>query len=62
VHFGANSTFSFWAATLGNAKVYSPVIRGVRGGKPDAYAEFVEGNWPVMADNHPNTDLHLKEE
>lgn len=59
VHFRANSTFSFWAATLGNARVYSPVIRGVRGGVPNAYAEFVEGNWPVCADTGVNTDLHL---
>lgn len=63
VHFRANSTFSFWAATLGNAKVYSPVIRGMKGGVAHQFCnEFVEGNWPVMANNHPNTDLHLKDE
>lgn len=62
VHFRANSSFSFWAATLGNAKVYSPIIKGVRGGVANQYAEFVEGNWPVMADCPQNSDLHLKEE
>ena len=62
VHFRANSTFSWWAATLGNARVYAPVIRGVQGGVSNAYAEFVEGNWPAPSANAPNTDLHLKEE
>lgn len=63
VHFRANSTFSWWAATLGHARVYSPVIKGMQGGIASQYCStFVEGNWPVMADNHPNTDLHLKEE
>lgn len=60
VLFRANSSFSWWAATLSGGKVYSPVIRGMTGGKPDQYCNnFVEGNWPVMADVHPNTDLHL---
>lgn len=63
VHFRANSTFSFWAATLGNAKVYAPVIKGVRGGVPNQTCEdWVEGNWPVMADCAQNSDLHLAEE
>jgi hypothetical protein len=63
VHFRANSTFSWWAATLGNAKVYAPIIRGMTGGKPDQYcAHFIEGNWPVMADCPQNSDLHLAED
>lgn len=62
VLFRANSTFSFWAATLSQGKVYSPIIKGLEGGKPDVYCkEFVEGNWPVMADCAQNSDLYLKE-
>ena len=62
VLFRANSTFSWWAATLSRGRVFSPVIKGIKGGVPQARCnEFVEGNWPVMCDNSPNTDLHLKE-
>jgi hypothetical protein len=39
--FRANSTFSWWAATLGDAQVFSPVV-GQRTGWLDV--EFVEGN------------------
>jgi len=39
--FRANSTFSWWAATLGDARVFSPVV-GQRTGWLDV--EFVEGN------------------
>ncbi len=63
VLFRANSTFSWWAATLAeNQKVYSPIITGVPGGHRFAYcANFVEGNWPQMTTSPINTDLHLKE-
>lgn len=54
----ANSTFSWWAATLGNGKVYSPVV-GDKVGLQDC--QFVEGNWPCTAGKFKNqSDLHLK--
>jgi len=55
----ANSTFSWWAATLGHGKVYSPVV-GDKVGLQDCV--FVEGNWPCTAGKFSNqSDLHLKE-
>jgi hypothetical protein len=61
-----NSTFSWWAGTLGNAKVYSPVIDDKRG---ICEVDFIEGNWPKMANFKKwephcpqiHDDLHLKE-
>jgi len=41
----ANSTFSWWAGLLGNARVYSPLV-GSLSGPHDV--DFVEGNWPRM--------------
>lgn len=61
VLFRGNSTFSWWAATLGTGKVFSPVIEGLEGGK-EQYCEFVEGNWPRFANLPFITDLHLKDE
>lgn len=56
----ANSSFSWWAATLGHGKVYSPVVENKVGWQD---CEFVEGNWPCTAGRfHNQSDLHLKEE
>lgn len=54
-----NSTFSWWASTLGNARTFSPVIDGLVGGR-EHDVEFVEGNHPKTCDLHFVTDLHLK--
>jgi hypothetical protein len=60
----ANSTFSWWGATLSNAKVYSPIIDNNRG---DCDVDFVEGNWPKLANFTKNDgpqdhgDLFLSE-
>ena len=60
VLFRGNSTFSWWAATLSDATVYSPVIDGLEGGK-EHDVEFVLGNHPKFC-NLPNiTDLYLPE-
>ena len=58
----ANSSFSWWAAALGNGQVFSPLVED-RTGAQDV--EFVEGNWPRMVDScncrMHITDLHLKD-
>lgn len=55
----ANSSFSWWAATLGNGVVFSPVIDGLEGGK-EHDVKFVAGNHPRLANLEFVTDLHLK--
>jgi hypothetical protein len=61
--FRANSTFSWWAATLAeNQRVFSPVIKGLSSGDPVYCSEFEAGNWPQMTTSPINTDLHLREE
>lgn len=58
----ANSSFSWWAAALSRADVFSPVVEA-RVGEHDV--AFVPGNWPRCADSTrvgvPITDLHLPE-
>ena len=59
----ANSTFSWWASVLSNAKIYSPLLEARRGQR---VFEFVDGNWPRCADSRwvdgVLSDLHLPEE
>jgi len=60
VLFRSNSTFSWWAATLSDGRIFSPVIEGMKGGVPNQHCEnFVEGNWPRMSQLEGFTDLHL---
>lgn len=55
----ANSSFSWWAATLAkNQRTFSPVVEGKEGGK-EHDVEFVEGNWPRFTNLPFVTDLHL---
>ncbi len=62
--FRANSTFSWWAATLGESqRVFSPKLDGIT---PLALqfqsVPFVEGNHSAISCFHPNcSDLHLPE-
>jgi hypothetical protein len=57
--FRANSSFSWWAGTLGDGRVFSPVIDGLQGGVEHDDVKFVEGNHPRLADLPFITDLHL---
>ena len=61
--FRANSTYSWWAAVLGNAeRIFSPVIDGIPGSDGEfREAEFVEGNWPKTANHWFCTDMHVRE-
>lgn len=59
VRFRSNSTFAWWACTLGGGRVFSPVVCD-KVGLQDV--EFVEGNWPNCAGIFPNqSDLFLND-
>jgi len=59
VLFRANSTFSWWAATLGHCgeNVYSPVVEGLNGQKADV--PFIKGNWPRCVSMDSVSDYHI---
>lgn len=59
--FRANSTFGYWAAVLGNGRVFSPRIDGLKGGIEHDNVPYEEGNHCRCADLEFVTDLHLKE-
>lgn len=52
-----NSTFSWWAATLGAGQIFAPVIESLASG--EQHCHFVEGNWPKFANLDFITDLYL---
>ncbi len=54
-----NSSFSWWAATLGGMLVYSPIVEGLGAG--EHHCKFVEGNHPRFCNLSFVTDLYLKQ-
>lgn len=64
VLFRANSSFSWWAATLAdNQNIYAPLIYDLKGGIPNTYCpQFVNANWPAMVNSPDHSELHLKDE
>ena len=62
VIFRSDSTFSWWAASLSNAKIFSPVIDDKVGWQYDI--KFVKGNYPAVYYNHKEphktNNLYLK--
>lgn len=61
VLFRGNSTYSWWSACLGHARVFSPRIDGLAGGIEHDNVPYVEGNHCRCADLAFVTDLHLPE-
>lgn len=59
VLFRGNSCFSFWAAVIGDAQVFSPNIDGLEGGR-EHDVKFSPGNHHRFANLAFVTDLHLQ--
>jgi len=59
--FRSNSSFSYWAAVLGdNNVVFAPIIEGLEGGREHDRVPFVVGNRPRISMHDFCTDLHLE--
>lgn len=56
----ANSSFSWVAALLNTHRVFSPVVKGLEGGR-EHDVEFVEGNHSALSDLACGSDMHLPE-
>lgn len=54
----ANSSFSWVAGLLSRHRVFSPVVKGLEGGR-EHDVEFVEGNHPALSDLAEGSDMHL---
>ena len=57
----SNSTFAWWASTLGDPETWAPLIEGREGGR-EHDCDFIRGNWPRFANLAFTTDLHLADE
>ena len=56
----ANSSFSWVAGLLNNGRVFSPLVKGLKGGE-EHHITFVEGNHCALSDLACGSDMHLPE-
>ena len=61
VLFRGNSSFSWLAALLSTGAIFSPVVKGLKGGMEHDVA-YVPGNWPALSDLACGSDMHVRDE